>query len=614
MDASNDLAVRGFRPATLKTYLRDPLRSTWTVSCGKPFSPIRFFRPVGYKETPGGGRGRRVEGELALDRPESTVPLVLAAAAVLLVSLVAYADNWNHGFVFDDEQLVVRNERIRSLDRAGELFRTPYWGPERNDGLYRPLTLLSYAVDYRLFGDDPRGYHVVNDLLHAVISVLVLLLARRMLGSWLAGAAAGLTFALHPVHTEAVNWVVGRAELLAALFVLLALLLALWPEPLDARRHRGRTVAVVLLGLLGLLSKEHAIVLTLALPGALLAVERGGGTSTAGARGVWRRLGGLAAGWAVMLGAWWILRSRAVGTETLPTGFYDNQLVVAGAADRVWTALSVFTLWLEQLALPFRFSVDYAWPKLPTLQSPLHARVLLALVLLPGLAVLAVALWRRGGRLRVVGFWVGFLLVAWVPTSNLLLTIGTLFGERLLYLPSVAWCIVLGWVIGRLPGRAPAWTVLMAIGLAFGALTWERTLDWKDNLTLFEHEHRNRPASARALRNYASSLEPRDPAAADASYREVVERFPDYLDGRQAYGTFLFKQGRHAAAVEHLAAADRLRPDDPTTLLNLGAAHASLEQWDRAAECWRRVLELQPDHEKARLNLERLERVRSAPE
>lgn len=151
---------------------------------------------------------------------------------------------------------------------------------------------------------------------------------------------------------------------------------------------------------------------------------------------------------------------------------------------------------------------------------------------------------------------------------------------------------------------------LVLVGIPYGALTFHRGFDWKSNLTLFEHEYRNRPCSVRSLGNYAKSLEEVDTARAVRVYLEAVALAPDYVHARRALGTLLVKRGESARAVEQVAAADRLQPGDPSTLLNLGAAYAQLRRWDDAEQCWRRVLELDPTNSKARLNLARLAVVR----
>jgi tetratricopeptide (TPR) repeat protein len=303
---------------------------------------------------------------------------------------------------------------------------------------------------------------------------------------------------------------------------------------------------------------------------------------------------------------WAAMRWRAVGGEVRGTEFYDNPLVAASAWERVWTALSVLSLGIGKLLVPRAFSADYSPPKLGIVASPLSAGVLAGAILLAGLPIVALLLRRR---LPAVSFWIVLFLLAWLPVSNLVVVIGTLFGERLLYLPSAAFCALLGYGLWRLPRRWMAVCVLAVLAPAYASLTWHRNADWRSNATLFAHEYRHRPASARSLSNHAYVLQDSDPGRALEVYGEMLAVAPDYAPGRLGLGTFLLKRGDAAAALEHLERADELRPGDVSTLLNLGSAYADLRRYGEAAGCWRRLLAADPDNRKARLNLEKVERL-----
>jgi hypothetical protein len=177
-------------------------------------------------------------------------------AIVALAAAAVYARSVGFAFVYDDIWVVLNNTLLHSPSRWPQILATP-WQPH---GLYRPLTSLTFAFDWALGGGAPGRFHLVNLLLHAAASALVYALASR----WLprpGALAAGLLFALHPVHVEAVANVVGRAELLATLCTLAAALLYLRHG--DRVRTTGRVpwgTALATLGLvlLALASKESA--------------------------------------------------------------------------------------------------------------------------------------------------------------------------------------------------------------------------------------------------------------------------------------------------------------------------------------------------------------------
>jgi hypothetical protein len=157
----------------------------------------------------------------------------VAALAAALVYLPALRNRW----ALDDHAVIEDNPAAHSVRGALDAAFSPYW-PYKDGfsaGLYRPLTTLSYAVDWSIAGDHPWWFHLTNILLHALATALVVLVALR----WLAppaALAAGLVFATHAVHVEAVANVVGRAEILAAIGMLSALL--------AARRYRRAVLRV----------------------------------------------------------------------------------------------------------------------------------------------------------------------------------------------------------------------------------------------------------------------------------------------------------------------------------------------------------------------------------
>jgi len=172
-----------------------------------------------------------------------SVYLAVAACAVI----VYLGALWNE-FVWDDQVIVLGNPLVQTWAGLATAFASPYWPPFVGGYLYRPLTLLTYVLDWHIGG--AAWFHVVNLSWHAGVSALVAVLARRWAGD-AAALVAGMLFAVHPVHVEAVANVVGRAELMAAAFTLLAVYAAV---------EADRPVWSAVCWALGLLSKEVAVV------------------------------------------------------------------------------------------------------------------------------------------------------------------------------------------------------------------------------------------------------------------------------------------------------------------------------------------------------------------
>ncbi len=195
---------------------------------------------------------------------------------MLLIALAAigvYANSISNGFALDDTAIVKNNPHVIDLEWS-TIWSDNYWKKTNGlqpDTLYRPLTLWSYLANQYFTPGVPWPFHLVNVLLHAVVSVLMAVLAWRLLANRAMAFVAGLLFAVHPLHTEVVANTVGRAELFAALFTVLALLYFLPPFPLHeetvpTRRPLWHGLLVAVFFFAAILSKETPVSLILALP------------------------------------------------------------------------------------------------------------------------------------------------------------------------------------------------------------------------------------------------------------------------------------------------------------------------------------------------------------
>ena len=427
-------------------------------------------------------------------KPSSTA-LRLALGVVVLAAL-PYLNTLRNGFAYDDLPLVAENPRIRSLTGIGRALRTDWWDGKRPQSLlYRPLAMASFGIDYaasrwgetgpplaRLADRAALPFHLQNLAWHVAASAALFLLVLSLFTSpWLAFATAAL-FAVHPVHTEAVNGIVGRAELMSAAFGLAALL--------AARRSRPTPAAVLLF--LALLSKEQAIVIPL-IPLLFLT-----GPSL-------RRV---LAAFAVPLVLYLALRAAVLGSPAggasapSPGINVDNPIASATGAARVLTPLRVFGHAVGLLAWPRTLRADYSYDQIPLVRS-LDLPTALGILVLGALAFGAVA---ARARAAPAAFGLSFFLLSWLVTSNLPIVIGTIFGERLLYLSSAGACLAIAAGLAYIPARGLGTALAAALVLAGGVRAYARNRDWKDNLTLFARTASDSPRSCKALDGLASEL------------------------------------------------------------------------------------------------------------
>jgi protein O-mannosyl-transferase len=508
--------------------------------------------------------------------------------------VIAYSNTLRNGFVFDDRILIQRNPQLRAGEGMGQLFVSPYWtGEGRTNRLYRPLTAFSFALNYRL-GDSPRGFHLVNLLLHGCVSVLVLLLVLRLFGHPGMASLAGALFALHPVQTESVAGLVGRAEILSALFVMAALLL-------DRRitAHRSATCAAsMLLFFLALLSKENALAYPALLLGTDLLVGRPQGLSTRARRGEY-----LAA--AAVVAAYLGLRLNTLGALMEPSRIpeVDNLLAHSPAATRVLTAVSLGARYLGLFLFPRQLSADYSARQLEPVSGMGDPAVWLGTIVVVGF-VLVIAGLRR--RLPPLSWGLGFAAASFVLVSNLLFPIGTIFAERLLYLPLVGLCTAAAFLASVAADKRPRSTAAVAVAMLvlLGSRTWLRNRDWRDDFSLFSAAARISPRSARVRYNLGNAFRRRgNLTEAEDNYRASLALFPEFEAAKRNLGVVLIDRGRGDEAIDLFRQALARSPADVSLHNNLGNAYRSLGRNAEAEAEYLRALELNPDSADSHNNL-----------
>jgi len=528
-------------------------------------------------------------------------PIALLVLAVL--AAVVYTNSLGHPFTFDDHPIVENNPVLRdgTLD---EILISPFWPGQPEIGLYRPVTLLSFALNRWVGGEDPFGYRVVNVALHVLTAWLVFLLVSAWFGRE-PGLVAGVFYLVHPIQSEAVNAIVGRAELLAGCFVMLSW----YTHSLADRKLVWRTVSVVAY-VLACLSKEHALVL----PGFLVAEYvwlRQAGTIRSRLRQVvrdhWRTfLPYVVAGCAMLM-----MRLWAVGSLTLPIkpDFVDNPLAYADPLTRGLVAIGVFGRYVQLMLAPVDLSVDYTYNQIPAETALLDPFLWGGALAVGGLASLAYrsASGQAGG---VFGLGAVVMLLAWLPISNLLFAIGTPMNERLMYLPMIGAAIFVGAGYGRLKESitlCPGWWVAAVVCLFFATRTGVRNEDWRSEFALFSSAVSATPNSAKAWFNFGNTM--RDQANANGAldaYDRAISIHPSYAEVHYNRGVVYQGRGERDRAEAAYQSAIRSEADHLNALTNLGILYARAGDLDRASVALQKAVTLDPSRVDVQYNLGRV--------
>ncbi|UCG15609.1 MAG: tetratricopeptide repeat protein [Phycisphaerales bacterium] len=534
-----------------------------------------------------------VQQERPFDRRAGRRAIVLGVLCGLTAA-ACYLNALGNGFCEDDWLIIVRNPLVTAPGQWGELWLEDYWHcdaglePHR-DLLYRPVAILSYRLNHAIHGLDPFGYHLTNLILHVLVSAFVYRLALRMAHSQVCAVVAGCAFAALPIHTEAVAHVVGRAELLVALFTLLALQLLDPSEgalrPGWRRRAVVRIVAAGLCVFLAFGAKETGAAAVLLVP--LFAAYRrrwprrsgpasegGPGYSTCGCFGGWIAVVVPAAVYVALRYA--ALEGSLFRSETPSVAM--NLLVDATPLQRFYGLLQLWGMYWAKTFWPAVLVFDYSPYAVTLADRVTHPHVLIGLLAAVGCPVVAVVAYRRGDPAPLV--WVIALWISYAPVSNALVLIKTTFAERVWYFPSVWVVLLVSWLlcvmvprwISPAPGgqQAVRRIVVVPVGVllvAGWARSWLRNAEWHDNGTLLVAAYRDHPNASNVLLCYGSFL------ARNHRYEEGIEMLNRALlvdlGNTRAHRTLAeayLAVGEPETALKHLMTADAQLPAHPRTL------------------------------------------------
>jgi Flp pilus assembly protein TadD len=551
------------------------------------------------------------------------VPYYLAAF-VSLITLVVYLPALRNDFTWDDDVYVINNLHIRSLNWV--FFKWAFSGFYASN--WHPLTWASHALDYAVWGLNPLGHHLTNNILHAMNTFLVVLLCIKLLEMWkersmseeaspfpdgqrilIAAGVTGLLFGLHPLHVESVAWVAERKDLLCGLFFLLSIsayanhIRALVNEPLERRKAASLFfnryyLASLAFFVLALLSKPMAV----SLPVVLLLLD-------------WYPF--------QRIRSWKSFRDS--GVEKLPfivCSLISSTLTIMaqrteGATGmmtfvplwaRMLVAAKAFVDYLGKIVVPVDLSSYYRYPMWQevTLLSPQY---IFAVIFVVGLtAILFVAAKKQRVWLSAWGYYV----VTLIPVIGIIQVGSQAMADRYMYLPSLGPFLLIGLIAAWVWAKAdslrhwrPAvkgFTIALAISLVISLsyATLRQIALWRDDLTLFTDTVRKSPNTSIHHTNLGIAYLKQN--RYDEAIREFITAVslkPDDADAHYNLGIAYLKQNRYDEAIKEFTTAVSLRPDFAEAHYNLGTAYGKQNRYDEAIKEFIITVTLRPDFAEA---------------
>jgi tetratricopeptide (TPR) repeat protein len=472
----------------------------------------------------------------------------------ILLGLTIYGNSLNNEFVFDDIPLVVKNYQIRELANIPLLF-----GIGSPAGFYRPLRILSYAVDYHFFKLNPRGYHLSNIFFHALTAFLVFITLHRISENLRISLFAALLFLVHPIQTDSVTYIAGRRDILSALFYLLGFYLFIGYRKTPTIPRLG---ALLLCYLCAVSSKEMAVTFPalcfaydfMELHAASPQTKTSAAVRTIASGVVQTFRQRLLFYSIILLGAGaFVFYKTAVVPPSLRHEYYGGTW-----AHNFLTVARIIIYYVKLLLFPITLNADYSYNAFPVTTSLRDITAWASVLALCVLCWLGLKAFRHH---RVVTLGLAWFFITLLPVCHII-PHHELMAEHYLYLPSIGVFFLAGIALDTVFTRKHFRAFFLIAGLAIllcSIRTVARNQDWKNALTLWEKTVKTAPECARAWNNL---------------------------------GVEYYRRGEPRRAQTCYERSLGIKPDFPDPYHNLGNIHADAQRFDRAVEYYKKAFSL----------------------
>ncbi|MGD0885183.1 MAG: tetratricopeptide repeat protein [Thermodesulfovibrionales bacterium] len=524
----------------------------------------------------------------------------IPALPMLIISLVSFTVYFNalfNDFVYDDTDQVLENHWIRDVKYIPDIFSKNVWGFQEEtviSNYYRPFMHLIFMLDYYVFGLRPWGFHLVNMLFHAGVSILVFVVLSRLLRASSSSSQrddegfigtlqsppflGALLFVTHPIHTEVVAWVAGIPDLSYTFFSLLSLYLYMRSD----EGTKGMYPLSVVSFSVAAFCKEPA----LTLPIILMAYDSIFGKRAKGYLPFIKRY----VPYLLVAGVYLGLRYHAL------EGFSPQEPhIVLSAYGYIINVFPLFLQYLEKLLLPLNLN---AFHVLHPISSMFETGGIVSLAVTAAFVGVTFMAFKKKSKVCL-----GLLVIALPLLPSLYIpAVGeNVFAERYLYLPSFGFVLLialaLSWAAAVKPGLASGLVMSsLLVVTVYSVGTVSRNAVWRDNLTLFTDTVRKSPDAAIPHDNLGDAyLKQNRPDEAVREFLTVLKLKPDNAEAHDNLGAAYLKQNRPDEAVREFVTALKLRPDDAHAHYNFGIAYLKQNRLDEAIHEFVAALKLRPD-------------------
>lgn len=524
---------------------------------------------------------------------------------ITLFSVIVFSNMFTNQFVYDDKDIVVENDFIKDWNNAPKIFSSDYFNLSQ-EGTYRPITTLTFFIDYSLWGLNVFGYHLTNLLFHILNAILIYLILSLILKNKVTALVASLLFVLHPVQAEAVNGITFREDLHAFTFFLLALFLYIKHPYQENSKRKFYYMGSIICFIFALFSKEMAITL----PFILVLYDYCFGSRQKRSEIINRNsrlqsafvmslkqsyIPFFLVGALYMLGRFYLFYDPS-GLAKYPGGGFHLAMLI--------TMSRVIVYYIKLLFLPINLCVDYIFPISRSIFEP---SVLISIAVL---VVVLITAFKINKHSKEISFSIFYFFLTLLPVSSII-PFGNIMAERFLYFPSLGFCMFLAVIIMKLMNVSHLrylrkFVVLFLILILFGysVRTMKRNTDWKDDLTLWSRTVETPFISPRAFSNLGIAYMGKgfyDEAI--SQFEKAVQMDPTFEIGYYNLGVAYTGKGQYEEALAKYQKVLQIDPDHAQTHFKLGSIYERRGAFNPAMEEYKKAIESKPDYAEAHFNL-----------
>ncbi|MFH2095367.1 MAG: tetratricopeptide repeat protein, partial [Bacteroidota bacterium] len=541
---------------------------------------------------------------------------------IALVSFSIYANSIGNKYVLYDSS-VITEHCVEKLGRGllGTILKTSYrYGYWNKPGsVYRPLSLLMFAIEWEIAPDEPLLGHLINVLFYMLTGLLLFITLARIMKDYniIIPFIISLLFIAHPVHTEVVANIKSRDEIMSFFFVILALNL-LWTY--ITRNKKLPLILSLACYFLAFLSKEGVITILAVIPLLIWYFS-----DTKPSKNIITSALFLIPAFAYLL-----LRKKVIGQiEPGEVSVIDNLLVAAhNGGEKTATAIKIMGIYLVKLIWPHPLCADYSYNQIPVTGFG-NISVILSFMAYLGMGVFAI--WKIKKKNLLV-FGILFYLITMSLYSNIVILIGSSFGERFLYFSSLGFAIAVTYFLMKLFKKDLSYKgfkvlneffgpnkgillVTLIIVFIYGVKSAYRNSEWKSNNTLYTADVQKSPNSAHMRYYYGLTLM-KDMALEAGNDEEknkylkmalnefsaAAKIYPYYADAYDQLGLTYFRLGDYKNSLANYEQALTLNPGKAISYSNMGVIYFQNKEYDKALDVYNKAIELDPRYADAYYN------------